>query len=144
MATSVADIEKLTASRSPSSRRAVWVGRVLSGIGAAFMAFDAALKILALPMAVEGSVRLGFAPGVVRPLGIVQLLCLVLYLFPRTAVLGAVLLTGYLGGAVETHVRLGDPLFSHVLFPTYVAALLWGGLWLRDGRVRALTARPQR
>ena len=75
-----------------------------------------------------------------RPLGILQLVLLALYLVPRTALLGAVLWTGYLGGAVATHVRVGNPLVSHVLFPVYVAALLWGGLWLRDRRTRALLA----
>jgi hypothetical protein len=74
----------------------------------------------------------------VFPLGIVLLACVVIYLVPRTAVLGALLLTGYLGGAVATHIRVGNPLFTHVLTPTYFAALIWGGLMLRDARVRAL------
>jgi hypothetical protein len=124
------------------SKRALWGGRVASGLVVAFMIFDAGMKVLELPLAVEGTVRLGYPASVIFGLGVVQVLCLVAYLVPRTAVLGAILWTGYLGGAIATHVRLGNPLFSHVLFPIYVAALLWGGLWLRDLRVRALLGRP--
>jgi hypothetical protein len=123
---------------APTSRRA---GLLLSGLGTAFLAFDASMKLLQLPAAVEGTTRLGYPAGVLLPLGIVQAICLVVYLVPRTAVLGAVLWTGYLGGAIATHVRLENPLFTHVLFPIYVAALLWGGLWLRDARVRGLLGR---
>ncbi len=118
--------------------RSVWAGRVVSGLVVAFLAFDAAMKVLQVPMAIEGTVQLGYPAGVILPLGVVQLLLLALYLIPRTAPLGAVLWTGYLGGAIATHVRLGNPLSSHVLFPTYVAAFLWVGLWLRDARVRNL------
>jgi hypothetical protein len=81
---------------------------------------------------------MGYPDGTARPIGLVLLVCLVIHLAPRTTVLGAVLLTAYLGGAVATHVRVLDPLFSHVLFPVYVALLLWGGLYLRDARVRAM------
>ena len=81
---------------------------------------------------------LGWPVSLAIPLGILLLSCLALYAIPRTAVLGAILLTGYLGGAVATHVRVADPLFSHVLFPVYVGAMLWGGLYLRDARLRAL------
>ena len=119
-------------------KRDVWIGRVLSGFAVLFLTFDAALKLLRLPMAIEGTTELGYPAGVVLPLGVVQVVCLVLYVVPRTSVLGAVLWTGYLGGAIATHVRLGNPLFTHVLFPVYVALLLWGGLWLRDRRLRAL------
>lgn len=119
-------------------KRDVWIGRVLSGFAVLFLTFDAALKLLRLPMAIEGTTELGYPAGVVLPLGVVQVICLVLYVIPRTSVLGAVLWTGYLGGAIATHVRLGNPLFTHVLFPVYVALLLWGGLWLRDRRLRTL------
>lgn len=125
------------ASASPSTA-AVWTGRTLSGAGVLFLAFDALMKLLLVPQAVEGTGQLGWPASVIRPLGVVQVVCLAAYLFPRTAVLGAILWTGYLGGAVATHVRLENPLFSHVLFPVYVAAFLWAGLWLRDRRVRAL------
>ena len=119
-------------------KRDLWIGRVLSGLAVLFLTFDAAIKLLRLPMAIDGTTQLGYPAGVVLPLGVVQAICLALYLIPRTSVLGAVLWTGYLGGAIATHVRLGNPLFTHVLFPVYVALLLWGGLWLRDPRLRAL------
>jgi hypothetical protein len=101
---------------------------------------DAGMKLLGARAAVEGTAQLGYSDNVIFPLGVIQAICLILYIVPRTAVLGAVLWTGYLGGAIATHVRLGNPLFTHVLFPIYVAALLWGGLWLRDRRVRAMLA----
>lgn len=120
------------------SRRAVVAGRIVSGVGALFMAFDAGMKLLQAAPAIEATAQLGYPTSVVLWLGVVQLVCLALYLIPRTAVLGAVLWTGYLGGAVATHVRVESSLFGHILFPLYVAALLWGGLWLRDLRVRRL------
>ena len=86
---------------------------------------------------IDGTIQLGYSRDIVFTLGVILLSCVVAYVIPRTAVLGALLLTGYLGGAVATHVRVENPLFSHVLFPTYVAALLWGGLLLRDARLRA-------
>lgn len=118
--------------------RAVWAGRTLSTIAVLFLTFDLIVKLLLFPQASDATVQLGYPAGVVRPLGILQLVLLVLYLVPRTSLIGAVLWTGYLGGAVATHVRLGNPLFTHVLFPVYVGALLWGGLWLRDRRARSL------
>ena len=118
------------------SKKALWAGRILSGLAVLFLLFDATIKVLALPVAVEATKQLGYPEGVVFGLGIVELVCLVAYLVPRTAVLGAVLWTGYLSGAVASNVRLGNPLFSHILFPLYVAAFLWAGLWLRDRRLR--------
>lgn len=123
---------------APRSKAALWTGRVLSALGVLFMLMDASMKLLQLPVAVEGTTVLGYPASVVFPLGVIQLVCLVAYLVPRTAVLGAILWVGYLGGAVATHVRLGNPLFSHILFPLYVAAFLWIGLGLRDDRVKAL------
>ena len=120
------------------STKEIWAGRILSGLAVLFLTFDATLKVLRLTPAVEGTTQLGYPESVVVPLGLIQIACLIVYLIPRTAVLGAILWTGYLGGAVATHVRVGSPLFSHTLFPTYVAALIWAGLWLRDQRVRAL------
>ncbi|MET0595194.1 MAG: DoxX family protein [Polyangiaceae bacterium] len=120
------------------SKAALWGGRVASALAVLFLAFDATLKLTQNPMALQGTVELGYPVGVIFGLGVVEAACLALYLMPRTAVLGAVLWTGYLGGAIATHVRLDNPLFTHVLFPTYVALLLWGGLWLRDPRIRAL------
>jgi DoxX-like family len=115
-----------------------WYARVISGLAVLFLLFDATLKVLKVPAAVDGTTQLGYPDSVIVPLGVLQLICLAIYLMPRTSVLGAILWTGYLGGAIATHVRVGSPLFTHVLFPIYVAVLLWGALWLRDDRVRAL------
>jgi hypothetical protein len=103
-----------------------------------FLAMDAAMKVIAAPQAVTATAQLGFAPQEVPVIGAIALVCLALYLIPRTAVLGAVLWTGYLGGAVAVNLRIGAPLFSHTLFPIYVAAFVWVGLYLRDPRARAL------
>ena len=119
------------------STAARWSGRVLTGIPVAFMLFDAAIKFAEIPEVAEGSLQLGWPTRLNPVLGILILGCLALYLWPRTAALGATLFTGYLGGAVAIHLRVGDPLATHVLFPVYVAALLWTGLVLRDSRVRA-------
>ena len=120
------------------SRQALWTGRVISGLAVAFLIFDSVGKLLEVQPVIDGTRQLGYPPDIVFSLGVVLLSCLVTYLVPRTSVLGALLLTGYRGGAVATHVRVGNPLFTHVLFPTYVAALVWGGLVLRDARLRAL------
>ena len=121
-----------------SSEKQRWAGRVMTGLAVVFLSFDITIKMLQSPEAIKGTTELGWPASVILPLGIVQLVCLIVYLIPRTAFLGAILWTGYLGGAIATHVRVGNPLFSHVLFPVYVAALLWGGLWLRDRRLRKL------
>ncbi len=121
----------------PTSPKLVWAGRVMSGLPALFLLLNAAGSLLKPAPVVEGTVRLGYAESVITPLGVVLLCCVALYLIPRTAVLGAILLTGYLGGAVATHVRMGDDLFT-TLFPVIFGALLWGGLYLRDERLRAL------
>ena len=114
------------------------VGMVLTTLAALFLTFDTVLKVLKLGPAVEGTVSLGYPLDSVRVIGIVELVCLVLYLVPRTSVLGALLLTGYLGGAIATHLRIGNPLFTHILFPVYVALFVWGGLFLRDPRLAEL------
>lgn len=133
-----AHANSLSARPARGNRKALWAGRIVSGLAAAFMTMDCMVKVLQLPVAVEGTIKLGYAPGIVLWLGLIQVAMLALYLIPRTAVLGAILWTGYLGGAIATHVRLGNPLFTHVLSPTYVAAFLWCGLWLRDPRLRAM------
>jgi hypothetical protein len=128
-----------TASRSAAgSRKRLWAGRIMSGLVVLFLTFDAVVKLLKLPPVVEGTVRLGYPERVIFGLGVVLLLSVIAYVVPRTSILGAVLLTGYLGGAIATHVRVGDPLLSHTLFPIYVAMLLWGGLYLRDARLRTV------
>ena len=119
------------------SRRALWTGRIISGVAVAFLTLDAVGKLLRVQPVLDGTRQLGYPVEVVFGLGVTLMSCVLVYLVPRTAMLGAVLLTGYLGGAVATHVRVSNPIFTHALFPTYVAALLWGGLMLRDARLRA-------
>ena len=113
-------------------------GIVLSGLAVAFLIFDSVIKFTDMPVVRQSMIELGYPAGAAIVIGTIEAVCLALYLMPRTSVLGVVLLTGYLGGAIATHVRVGNPLFSHVLFPTYVAALLWGGLFLREQRLRVL------
>ena len=125
----------LEAPLAPSKTRRV-AAIALAALPVAFLTFDAAMKIALVAPVVTASERIGWPIDTLRPLGLVLLACVALYVAPRTSVLGAVLLTGWLGGAVATHVRLGDPLFSHVLAPVYVAIMLWGSLRLRDERVR--------
>ena len=127
------------ASEEQASGRGRTIGWVLSSLVIAFLLMDATMKLLALPVVLETQAPLGFAgAGIARGLGVLLLVCTLLYAAPQTAVLGAILLTGYLGGAVVTHMRVGDPLFSHILFGVYIGVLLWLGLYLRDARVRAL------
>lgn len=116
---------------------ALWAGRIVSWLFALFLLVDGAAKLFKPAPVVEGTVKLGYSESVIVPLGIVLLVCTVLYLIPRTAVLGAILLTGYLGGAVATHVRVGDGAFG-VVFAVAFGVLLWFGLYLRDQRLRAL------
>ena len=120
------------------SSTARWSGRVLTGIAVAFMLFDATVKFAHVPEVAEASLKLGWPTHLNPALGVIILGCLALYLWPRTAALGATLFTGYLGGAVAVHLRVGDPLATHILFPVYVGVLFWAGLALRDARVRAL------
>ena len=117
--------------------RTTWIGRAIGGLAVAFLIFDSAGKLLEVQPVIDSARQLGYSPDIMFGLGVILLSCVLVYVVPRTSVLGAVLLTGYLGGAVATHVRVGSPLFTHVLFPTYVATLLWGGLILRDPRLRA-------
>jgi len=136
--TTTFDASKSNAQSAPISKGRLWTGRIMSALPALFLFVDGVGKLLKPTPVVEGTVQLGYPESVLLGLGIVLLTCTVLYVFPRTAVLGAILLTGYLGGAIATHVRVGSPLFSHILFPVYVAVLIWGGLYLRDERLRAL------
>jgi hypothetical protein len=103
-----------------------------------FLLVDGAMKILSLDIVVETSRQMGIPVELTRTLGVMTLTGALLYAFPRTAVLGAIVLTGYLGGAIYAHLRIGSPLFSHTLFGVYLGLMLWGGLWLRDARVRQL------
>jgi hypothetical protein len=123
------------------SVRARWGGRLVTAIAVAFLIFDAVIKVLSLPIAVTATTELGYPVSVIPVIGLIEVVCLALYLWPATSLLGAVLWVGYLGGAVATHVRAGSPLLSHVLFPIYIAGLLWAGLWLRRQRVRDVIRR---
>ncbi len=123
---------------SPPSRRRRLTGVTLSGLAVLFMLLDGVFKLLQAQPVREGMAALGY-PGHLAPhLGLVEVVCVALYLVPRTSVLGVVLLTGYLGGATASHVRQLAPLLTHILFPSYIAALLWGGLYLRDTRLVVL------
>jgi len=122
----------------PSGRTGLWIGWTMSGLLLAFMTFDTVIKLLDLPVVIDTMKQLGIPPELDRLIGAIELVCLVLYAFPRTAVLGAILFTAIYGGAITSHMRLEDPLFSHTLFGVYLGLLAWGGLWFRDERVRAL------
>ncbi len=123
---------------APISRKLLWAGRTISGLPALFLTLDGVAKLIKPEPVVEGTLRLGYPESVIVPLGIVLIACTVLYVIPRTSVVGAILLTGYLGGAVASHIRVGDPLLTHAFFPIYFGLLIWGGLYLRDERLRAL------
>jgi DoxX-like family len=130
----------MTAVAHPASvaRKKAVAGYVLTLLAGLFLAFDTMLKVLVLEPAVQGTTQLGYQANAVFWIGLIELVCLILYFAPRTAVLGAILMTGYLGGAIATHVRVGSPLLSHTLFPAYVALMLWGGLYLREPRLGTL------
>ena len=127
-----------TREAKPVRVTATKVGRTISVIPVLFLTFDSVIKFTNIPPVVDSMNQLGWPLSAVVCIGVVELVCLALYVIRRTSVLGVVLLTGYLGGAVATHVRVGNPVFSHVLFPVYIAALLWAGLYLREARLRAL------
>ena len=122
----------------PVANKLSWAGYIVSALQALFLLLDALGKLFKPEPVVTGTLDLGYQESVIVPLGVLLLVCTVLYIIPKTSVLGAILLTGYLGGAVATHVRLTNPLFTHQLFPVYLGALLWLGLYLRDARLRRL------
>ena len=123
-----------------SDRAAVRIGYGLSGVVILFMLFDGGIKLVPLDMVIETTAQLGYpaTASFARGLGLLGLFCTALYAIPRTSVLGAILLTGYLGGTVATHLRVASPILSHTLFGVYLGILLWGGLYLRDERFRSL------
>jgi hypothetical protein len=122
----------------PVSNARLWSARIMMALAVLFLLFNGVLHIMSIPPVQESFIQLGYPSDIGVVLGIIQLACLVLYLIPRTSILGVILLTGYLGGAIATHVRIGNPLFSHSLFPVYIGILLWGGLFLMDNRLRNL------
>ncbi len=123
--------------QTPVSNGRLWGGRIMSWLPALFLLIDGVMKLFKPAVVVEATVKLGYPENTILPIGIVLTVCTILYLIPRTAVLGAILLTGYLGGAVATHVRVGEGLFP-VSFPIIFGVLLWGGLYLRNNRLRSL------
>ena len=123
---------------APTPNGMLWSGRILSGLVVLFLLFDGAIKLIPLDVVITTSQELGIPAHLARTLGVLTLAGTLLYAWPRTAVLGAILLTGYLGGAIYVHVRAGSPMFSHTLFGVYLGLLIWGGLWLRDERLRSL------
>jgi hypothetical protein len=129
-----------TASRDGISKPARWTGRVLSGLVIVFLLFDGAIKLVPWPIVTETMDKMGYGSSetMARSLGIITIVCTVLYSVPPTSILGAILLTGYLGGAMASHVRIDSPLFSHTLFGFYLGVMAWGGLWLRDPDLRNL------
>jgi len=128
----------LAATRTISAvKTTIWAGRIISAFAVLFLIFDSVIKVLNLAPAVEATTQLGYPASLVIGIGILELACLAVYVIPRTAVLGAILLTGYLGGAIATQMRAGSPLFQ-VVFPIIVGALVWGGLFLREERLHAL------
>lgn len=131
---------KYSAPDSGSATKTRWIGRILSGIAIAFFVMDGLMKLIQPQGVIEATRQIGWPvdPATLTTLGLLLLACTALYAFPRTAVLGAILLTGYLGGAVASHVRQGDPLLTHDLFGVYLGLFVWGGLWLRDARIRSL------
>ncbi len=129
-----ATVEAPSTSPGLATRSARWAGRVVSALVVTFLAFDGITKAMMVEPVVKASTQLGYPEGSVFGIGVTLLICTIIYTVPRTAFLGAILLTGYLGGAVATQVRVEDPWF---LFPAFIGVLAWGGLYLRDGRVRA-------
>jgi len=128
------------AETAPVSKPALWMGRLLSGLVILFLLFDGAVKLVPWPIVTESMDRIGYGSSetLARSLGIITIVCTVLYSVPPTSILGAILLTGYLGGAMASHLRIGSPLFTHILFGFYLGLMVWGGLWLRDRKLRAL------
>ena len=124
----------------PVSTPARWAGRILSGLVILFLMVDGAIKLVPWPVVTETMDKMGYGSSetLARSLGVITIVCTVLYSIPPTSILGAILLTGYLGGAMASHVRIGSPLFSHTLFGLYLGLMVWGGLWLRDRNLQAL------
>ncbi len=124
----------------PVSKAELWSGRILSGLVILFLLFDGAIKLLPLSAVTETMDRIGYGSSetMARALGVITIACTMLYAIPPTSVVGAILLTGYLGGAIAAHIRIGSPLFSHTLFGLDLGLMVWGGLWLRDRQLRTL------
>ena len=137
--TPAADTGPATPESTSVSRGRMWASWIITGVVTALLLLDVAVKFAQPAAVLAGFARSGWPIQLSSTLGVILLVCTVLWLIPRTAVLGAILLTGYLGGAVASNLRLESPLFSNTLFPVYFGVLIWGALWLRDARIRELT-----
>lgn len=120
-----------------TSKVSLWAGRIMGALAILFLIFDGVVKVMQMPQAVEPTMKFGYAASMLLTLGVIELACLVLYIIPRTAVFGAILMTGYLGGAIATQMRMGAEPFS-IVFPIIIGALIWGALFLRDSQLRTL------
>ena len=129
-----------TSQAAPVSKGKLWTGRILSGIAILFLLFDSVIHLMVIAPVVDSFSQLGVPISLSITIGIIELICLTTHVIPRSSVLGAILQTGYLGGAVAIQLRIGAPLFSTALFPIYIGILVWGGLYLRDERLRVLLA----
>jgi hypothetical protein len=123
---------------SKQATKMTWTGRAVSALVIVFLLFDGAIKMVPMDIVITTGEQLGIPSELARVLGTLTLLSTVLYMIPQTSMLGAILLTGYLGGAIATHLRVGSPLFTHTLFGVYLGLLVWGGLYLREPRLREL------
>ena len=121
----------------------IWTGRIASVLAGLFLFFDGLMKVIKPAFVVQATVQLGYPENTIRPIGIILLICVIVYAIPQTSIFGAVLLTGYLGGAIATNVRVGAPLFTYILVPIYLAVLIWGGLLPRSPQLRALISSEQ-
>jgi DoxX-like protein len=126
-----------SAQSAPVSHKLVWTGRITSALVVLFLLFDGVMKVIKEHHVIAATMKLGYSPDTVAGIGSILLVCVLAYMYPRTAITGAILLTGYLGGAVAVHLRIRDPL-TDTLFPIGVGILVWVGLYLRDGRLHAL------
>ncbi len=126
-------MEKMTISKNQ-----IWAGRIMSGLAILFFLFDGIMKLIKPQAAIDGTVSLGYQEDQIITMGFLILIPTILYAIPKTSILGAILITGYLGGAIATHFRIENPLFSHTLFPVYFGILIWGGLWFRNKTLRNL------
>jgi hypothetical protein len=129
---------QLTSQSGSISKKSLWAGRITTGLMVAFLLFDAVIHLLKPAPVVEAFAKLGFPIRLAVPLGLIELVCVLLYVIPRSSILGAILLTGYLGGAIAIQLPTGNSLFGEVLFPAYIGVFLWGGIYLRDERLRTL------
>jgi hypothetical protein len=138
MTTTAATIESTV--RVPGSKAKLWTARIMGGLVIAFMLMDSIFKLIPNDMVTAGTVELGYQAHHIPVMGVLGFISILLFAIPRTQILGAILLTGYFGGAIATHLRLDNPLFSHTLFPVYLGALAWGSLWLKNKTLRNLIA----